>query len=120
MADTPNLIRATSNLPQVLVGAQLTGSDAEVYACPALKSVVIATATLCNTAGASRVVNLSVVKAGDSSGVANRIAVITLEQDESCVVDELMGLMLGPGDSIYGDASAATSVSIVLTGAVSS
>ena len=42
MADR-NLIRATSNLPQVLVSAQLANAEASIYACPSNSSVTIAT-----------------------------------------------------------------------------
>lgn len=120
MADTPNLIRATSNLPQVLVAQQLASSQTQIYTTPANKSAVLATATLCNTSGASVTAYLSVVQSGGSAGVANRVAVITLAAGESCIIDELVGLMLGPGDFVSGYASAATSVAVVLSGAVSS
>lgn len=119
MADTPNLIRATSNLPQVLVSQQLAGTETTIYQCPASKSVVVDTATLCNAAGVSRTVYLSVCKTGGTAGDANRVAIITLAAYESCTVEELVGF-LGPGDFISGFASAATSVAIVIRGAVSS
>ncbi len=119
MADR-NLIRATSNLPQVLVSAQLANAEASIYACPSNSSVTIATATLCNTSGASKTVYLSVVKATGTAGVANRVAIIDLAPNESCIVDELVGLFLSPADFISGYASASASVALVLTGAVSS
>lgn len=107
-------------MPQVLVGAHLAGSDAAVYTCPALKSAVIATATLCNTSASVRTVELSVVKSGGAAGDGNRVAIIELAADESCVVEEIVGLLMGPGDFISGFASTAGAVSVVLTGAVSS
>ena len=119
MADTANLIRATSNLPQVLVSQQLAGSETTLYQCPANKSVVVDTATVCNASGVIRTVYLSVVKSGGSAGDANRVAIITLAANESCTVEELVGF-LGPGDFLSGYASAATSVAIVIRGAVSS
>jgi hypothetical protein len=115
-----NLNGATSNLPKVLVAQQLTASEATVYQVSAGTAVAIATATLCNTSGSSRTVSLSVVKTGGTAGVANRVAIITLEASESCVVEELVGLLLGPGDFVSGLASAAAAVTITLTGAVSS
>ncbi len=119
MADTPNLIRATSNLPQVLISQQLAATETTIYTGPASKSVVIDTATVCNTSGTTQTVYLSVVKAGGTAGVANRVAIITLTANESTSVHELLGY-LGPADFISGYASAATSVAIVLRGAVSS
>jgi hypothetical protein len=120
MADTPNLINATSNLPQVLVAQQLSvTAESSIYEVPASKSAVIDTATVCNTHGAAQTAYLSVVKAGGTSGSANRVAIITLEPGESTVVDELVGC-LGPGDLVAGHASAAGAVAIVLRGAVSS
>ena len=119
MADR-NLIRATSNLPQVLVSTQLAASETLIYQGPANSSVVIATATVCNTSGSARTVSLSVCKTGGTAGAANRVAIIDLDPNESAIVDEFVGLFLGPGDFISGLASAATSVAIVITGAVSS
>lgn len=116
---TANLIEATENYPQVLVSQQLANSETAIYTCPASKSVVIDTATLCNTSGATVAVYLSVVKTGGTAGDANRVAIITLDPNESCTVEELLGF-LGPGDFISGYASAATSVALVIRGAVSS
>lgn len=116
---TANLIRATENYPQVLVSQQLAGTETTLYTCPASKSVVVDTATLCNVSGSTRTVYLSVVKSGGTAGDANRVAIITLDPNESCSVDELLGF-LGPGDFISGYASASTSVAIVVRGAVSS
>lgn len=119
MADR-NLIRATSNLPQVLVSAQAGSTETTIYQCPANSSVVVATASLCNTSGSAVTVSLSVCKTGGTAGASNRVAVITLGAAESCVVEELVGLFLGPGDFVSGMASAATSAAVVITGAVSS
>lgn len=119
MADR-NLIRATSNLPQVLVSTQLAASETTIYPGPPNSSVVLSTATVCNTSGSTRTVSLSVCKTGGTAGAANRVAIIDLDPNESAIVDELVGLFLGPGDFISGLASAATSVAIVISGAVSS
>lgn len=120
MADTQNLIRATSNLPQVLVAQQLAATETNLYQCPANKAVAVATAALCNTSGSARTVSLSIVKSGGTAGTANRVAVIDLQPNESCVVDELVGMLLGPGDFVSAVASAANAVSLVVSGAVSS
>ncbi len=114
-----NLIHATENYPQVLVSQQLAATETNIYQCPANKSVVIDTATVCNTSGSTRTVYLSVVKAGGTAGASNRVALIELDPNDSCSVQELVGF-LGPGDFISGYASAATSVAICLRGAVSS
>lgn len=120
MADTANLIEATKNYPQVLVSQQFAATETTIYTCPGSKSVAINTATVCNTSGSARTVYLSVVKTGGTAGVANRVAIIELDAGESSVVEELVGLLLGPGDLISGYASAATAVALVITGAVSS
>lgn len=116
---TANLIRATENYPRVLHTGQLAATDTLIYQCPPTSSVTVSTATVCNTSDIPQTVSLSVVKAGGVSGVANRVAIIDLEPDESSSVEELL-VFLGPGDFISGLASEAASVSIVLTGAVSS
>ncbi len=116
---TANLIRATENYPQVLVSQQLAATETTIYTGPANKSVVVDTAAVCNTSASARTVYLSVCKTGGTAGDANRVAIITLAANESCSVEELVGF-LGPGDFISGFASAATSVAIVIRGAVSS
>ncbi|MGQ9348960.1 hypothetical protein [Mycolicibacterium gilvum] len=121
MADpTPNLIRATVNLPQVLVSNYLSSSVETVYQVPNAKSTVIATATVCNNSDAPRTVNISVVKSGGSPTSGNRVAIITLRAGESCIIEEIVGLLMGPGDGIAAGAGASSAVSITLTGAVSS
>ena len=120
MADTPNLIAATSNLPKGLYSGWMPSSLSEIYAGPANKSTVIMSATLCNESGSTRTVRLSYIVAGGTVGASNRVAVIPLVDGESCVVEELIGVALGPGDAIWGLCSAGTAVSFTITGAVSS
>lgn len=128
MADTSNLIRATSNQPQVLKSQRVAASMATIFECLPNKSTMIATATVANTTNAAKNVYVFVVKAGDTAGDSNRVAGIRLDgfdadaelPGESGVVQELIGLMLGPGDLIAGYANAAAAVSITLTGSVSS
>lgn len=120
MADTPNLIRATQNYPQVLFAEHLAGSETEIYQCPANKSVTISTASLCNTSGSMLKVYLSVVPAGESAGSANRVAIIDLDSEESCMVEEIMGLLLGPADKVSGYTTPSTGAALVISGAVSS
>jgi hypothetical protein len=117
MPDTPNLIRATSNLPQVLVAQPLPSVSAEIYVGPANKSTAIGTVTLCNTSASTRTAHILVSK---NLGGTAKLAAIELEVGESCVVDELVGFFLGPGDAILGYASAGSSVDIAISGAVSS
>ncbi|MCG7592373.1 hypothetical protein [Mycobacterium sp. PSTR-4-N] len=126
MANTPNLIRATENHPGILVAATLSAASTAVYTGPVGdvdddeddgKATAIATATVCNTSGSARVAYIAVTKAG---GGTARLARIPLDVDESCVVDELVGFLLGPGDVILAWASAVASVDIAISGAVSS
>lgn len=117
-----NLIKATENLPAVLVAQALAASTATVYLGPPAKSTVIGTASVYNKTilgdgGGDRTANLFLTKA---SGGTAQIAEITLEPGESCVVDELIGLYIGPGDSISGNSDGvASSIDIGITGAVS-
>ncbi len=119
MADTPNALEATSMLPKVLVSQYLAASETTIYTTSANKAVDIAAATVCNSSGSDRTVYLSVVIAAGTAGSANRVAIITLEPNESAIVEELIG-PLGPGDFISGYASAGTAVSVTLRGTISS
>jgi hypothetical protein len=121
---TQNLIAATSNLPQVLVAQQVAATETTQYTCPANSAVKIATANLCNTAAVAVTVAISVVKTGGTAGNANRVLSLPintpLAPGDSMTVTELVGCLLGPGDFVSAIASAATSVSLVISGTVSS
>lgn len=119
---TPNLLSASSNLPQVLVAQQLTTSEAVQYTCPANSAVRVSTAVVTNTSNSAVTVSMSLVKSGNAAGPANRIlASYSLASHDSLSLnDVLSGALLGPGDFVSAIASAATSVSFVMTGAVSS
>lgn len=120
MADTANLIRATSNLPQVLVAQFVAATETTQYQCPASKATVIQDATVCNSAGTGVVtVQLSVCKSGQTAGTSNRVAIIPLDVGESVTVPELVR-SLGPGDFISAVADSASKVALVVSGAVSS
>lgn len=116
---TANLIRATENYPQVLVAQYVAATETTQYQGPTNKSTVITGATVCNSSTSVATVSLSVVKAGGTAGNENRVAIIDLDVGESSVVDELIR-NLGPGDFVSAIASAASAVSLVLDGAVSS
>lgn len=116
-----NLLSATSNLPSVLVSQQLANTETTQYTAAAGSAVKIATAVLCNTSASLVTVSVSLVKTGGTAGAANRImSSYALAAGDSVELTELVGSFLGPGDFISSVASAATAVSLVVTGAVSS
>jgi hypothetical protein len=119
---TSNIRQATNVEPKVLVAQNLSATENfAYYTVPADTSVKIATASVCNhTASAGREVFLSVVRSGGTAGTSNRVANFYLQPMESTSVNELAGMLLGPGDVIAGHATVSSSVAFVITGAVSS
>lgn len=116
---TQNLFAASSGLPQVLVSHWLAASETTQYTCPANSSVKIAGARLTNTTGSAVTVSISVVKSGDTAGLSNRVlASYSLAAGDGIGLDELKDLYLGPGDFVSAIASAATAVTLVMSGVV--
>lgn len=117
---TQNLMAATSALPQVLVSQQLAATETTQYTGPANSAVKIATAVLTNTSGAAVTVSLSVLKVGQTADGTHRVltAYSLAAGDSTALKDEVVGTFLGPGDFISAIASAATSVTFVMTGVV--
>ncbi|MCK0174813.1 hypothetical protein [Mycolicibacterium sp. F2034L] len=113
---TSNLIEMSENQPQVLVAQKLPSSYAQIFVGEANTTTVILTITLDNTSASTRTVQLFL---GKDEGGSARVAYIELAPNESCVVEELMGAGLQPGDYIGGHASAASAVDIAITGSVS-
>jgi len=119
---TQNLLGASSNLPAVLVSQALANSETTQYTCPSNSAVRICTAVLTNTSNSSVTVSVSLVKSGGTASNSNRIlSSYSLAAHDSLSLNDLLsGAMLGPADFISAIASASTSVSFVITGAVSS
>lgn len=116
---TQNLMAATSSLPQVLVSQQLAATETTQYTGPANSAVKIATAVLTNTSGAAVTVSVSVLKSGQTADGTHRVlSGYSLPAGDSTVLSELAGVFLGPGDFISAIASAATSVTLVVSGVV--
>ncbi len=116
---TQNLMNATSALPQVLVAQQLASSETTQYTGPANSAVKVSSARLTNVTGSAVTVSLSLVKTGGTAGNANRVlSAYSLIAGDGIDLPELTGAFLGPGDFISTVASAATSVTFVLSGVV--
>jgi hypothetical protein len=119
---TPNVL-ALASLTQALLASQQVGSTNEtaIYTVPANKAVKLAQGSLCNTTSAPVTVSLSLVPSGGTADGTHRvIASYSLAAYDTLPLgDYLGGHMLGPGDFISVQASAATAVTVVISGAVS-
>jgi len=119
-----NLINSQSLNPQVLASLQIASASTEttVYQCPTNSSAKIETAWLCNTTNAAVTVNVSVVKAGGTSGVTNRVieAYPLAAYDVLSLTPYLGGAMIGPLDFIAVNVGTAAAVNFGATGAVGS
>jgi hypothetical protein len=116
---TQNLMAATSSLPQVLVSQQLAAAETAQYTCPANSAVKVASAVLTNNTGSAVTVSVSVLKSGQTADGTHRVlSGYSLAAGDSTVLSELAGVFLGPGDFVSAIASAATSVTLVMSGVV--
>lgn len=117
-----NLLMATSNLPAVLAAQQIPATETVIYQCPAASAVKIASAVLCNTTSNSVTVSVSLVKAAAGVGGNNTNRVLSsysLAGNDSLILTELIGSLLGPNDLVSAVASTASAVAFVISGAVS-
>jgi hypothetical protein len=112
MAST--LIDLASNFQLPTVAAQVSNALATTG-----NTLQVLAFTLTNTSGATRTVNLYRVAGGGAANAANQVVSgRTIATGNSYNVVELIGQVLEPGDSIWGDADAATSVSVAASGVV--
>lgn len=116
-----NLIQAASINPQTLAVTQVSVANTETtaYTVPAVSSLRVATASLCNTTGAAVTVNVSVVPSGGTAAAANRVVSgYSLAAGDTLTMSDILGgALMGPGDFVSLNMSA-TGVSLVMTGAV--
>jgi hypothetical protein len=108
----------------VLAQQQVPAVEASISTVPASTYVKLAKVVLCNTSASAVTVSLSLVKSGGTGGASNRaIASWPLgsagASTSTVDVTELAGALAGPGDFISAVASAATSVAVTVSGAVS-
>lgn len=99
----------------MLVSQQLTTTETAVYTAATAKTVKLSTCVLVNTSGGSINVWVSVVKTGGTAGDANRVLHSTAIAAGARLDLGSLG-WLAPGDFVSAKASAATSVTLVLTG----
>jgi hypothetical protein len=120
---TPNLLAATSLTQTLLASIQLASGAQDAYVVPANKAIKVASGSLCNTSASTVTVDVSVVpSAGSVDGTHLILKAIpiavgdTISQED--ILAPLKGLMLGQGDKISINASAATAVDFILSGVV--
>lgn len=107
---------------RILASSQVAAAstDTTVYTVPAGSAVKIASASLYNGSASTVTVSVSVVPAGGTVDGTHRVLKATLVADDSTKLTEIEGAMLDTGAFISLNASAATSINYLLTGAVSS
>ncbi|WP_405137502.1 hypothetical protein [Nocardia sp. NBC_01388] len=117
-----NLLAATTMTPQILLSGYLGTSDAAVYTCPALSSVKIATAVICNVTTSAATVYIGGVPSGGTAGVSHHsIHAYPLAAGESVSLTPYLGTAaMTAGDFIGGYCGTASAVTLFLTGTVSS
>lgn len=103
--------------PRKLVPAQqLTISNATYYTATNVYTL-IDSALLCNTTGGAVTATIDLVDSGGSAGVTERvISARSIAAGETYLCPELVGQILGPGDTIQGLAGSATSITIRISG----
>ncbi|WP_327139347.1 hypothetical protein [Nocardia sp. NBC_01327] len=118
---TTNLLLATTMTPELLLWGPIGTSDAAVYTCPALSSVKIATAVICNVTSSTATVFIGHARSGDTAGVGHHVVHgYQLKAGESVsLTPYLGGAMLTAGDFITGYSGTASAVNLTLTGTVS-
>lgn len=104
-------------LPKKLVSAQqLTGSNATYYTATNVYTI-IDSASICNTTAGAVTATIDLVDSGGSAAATERvISARSIAAGETYLCPELIGQILNPGDTIQGLASAATSLTLRISG----
>jgi hypothetical protein len=118
----PNVLALASLTQALLVSQRLTTTaETTVYTVPANKAVKLAQGSLCNTAGTTVTLSLSLVPSGGTADGTHRvISGFQLSPGDTLPLGEYLGgHMLGPGDFISVIAATANAITVVISGAVS-
>lgn len=114
-----SIMDATLATPKVLVSQYVATAETAQYTAAALNWVKVANATLTNPTGSAATIAVSLVKTGDTAGVANRVLpTYTLAAGDSLTLSELVGHFLGPGDKISAIAGTVSAIVLVVSGVV--
>lgn len=98
-------------------GVQLPSSVGIMYTCPANMAVIIRHATFTNTTGGAITVTAYVVPSGGAVGDPTTIMkAISIAGGATYTSAELSGIVLNVGDTLQAFASAATSISLNVSG----
>jgi hypothetical protein len=107
---------ATVTVKKLVASQQLTGSSALYYTATNCKTIVDK-CTLTNTTAGAITATLDIVDSGGAAGVTERlISAKSIAAGETYTCPEVVGHILGDGDAIYALASAATSITIRVSG----
>ena len=104
--------------PRVIVQpVQLAVAATTQYTVPQGTRCIIDKATVVNTDTVNRTFSVNLVPSGGSPGNANLVIdARAVVPDETYLCQELIGQILGPGDFISTTASAATALSLRISG----
>lgn len=96
---------------------QLATGATTQYTVPAGTRTIIDKATVTNTDTSNRTFSVNLVTSGGSPGNANLVIdTRAVVPDETYLCPELVGQVLGPGDFISTTASAATALTLRISG----
>ena len=101
----------------LVAGSQLTASVATYYTCGTNTTAVIQSASVVNTSANARTVTVYRVPSGGTAAASNMlISAFSLGPGEAYTCPELLGKVLGAGDTIQALADSTTAVSIQVSG----
>lgn len=98
-------------------GSQIANSNTTYYTAGSGIRSRVEKATICNTDSSARTFSLYLVPTGGSAGVTNQlIDTRSVNVDETITISELIGQWLAPGDFIVAVASAASALTLRISG----
>ncbi len=104
------------SIRKLVAAQQLTGSNATYYTATNVRTV-IDKCTVTNTTSGAVTLTLDIVDSGGSAGATERIiSAKSISAGETYRCPEMVGQVLENGDTIQGLASAATSLTIRISG----
>ncbi len=98
-------------------GSQISNSNTTYYTAGSGIRSRVDKATICNTDSSARTFSLYIVPSAGAAGVTNQlIDTRSVNIDETITVSELIGQWLAPGDFIVAIASAASALTLRISG----
>lgn len=109
---------STISIVQLVAPSQLGNADASLYQTPTNSTVRIGSATFCNTTAGALTLTAGITTGGAMTAATTLISAFTLAPGQSYTSPQLAGQVMPAGSQLHAYASAATSITVAVSGII--